>query len=77
MPSDSKTTDDEFLTICGFKPSDFRDAGHRSFVLSILASQRAATERLDFIATALNLWRAGLGPKPADVIVCNDHHHGT
>lgn len=65
-------TDDEFLGMCGFKSSDFRDADHRSRVLAMLEPRRASLERLDAVATELNLWSLGLGPKPAGVIVCYD-----
>lgn len=35
--------------------------------------KRATYERMLSVAFELNLWQAGLGPKPENVIVCHDH----
>jgi hypothetical protein len=35
--------------------------------------KRAAYERMAQVEMELNLWAAGLGPKPAGVIVCKEH----
>ena len=35
---------------------------------------RAAYERLAQVVMELNLWQAGLGPKPKGVIVCKEHY---
>lgn len=35
------------------------------------STQRAAYERLGQIALELDLWTAGLGPKPDGVVVCH------
>jgi hypothetical protein len=35
--------------------------------------KRAMYERMAQVEIELNLWQAGLGPKPEGVIVCHDH----
>lgn len=35
--------------------------------------KRATYERMSEVTIELNLWQAGLGPKPKDVIVCHEH----
>jgi hypothetical protein len=35
--------------------------------------KRAAYERMADVCVELDLWQAGLGPKPKDVIVCHEH----
>lgn len=37
--------------------------------------KRAAYERMADVCVEIDLWQAGLGPKPANVIVCHDHKH--
>lgn len=39
-------------------------------VAKIEPAKRAAYERLIRVADELNLWQAGVGPKPKSVIVC-------
>jgi hypothetical protein len=36
---------------------------------------RATLERMKQVEIEANLWAAGLGPKPAGVIVCREHRH--
>lgn len=35
--------------------------------------KRASFERMAAVCVELDLWQAGLGPRPANVIVCRDH----
>lgn len=35
--------------------------------------KRATYERMSEVTIELNLWQAGLGPKPTGVIVCHEH----
>jgi hypothetical protein len=76
MSEQTPLTDDQFLDMCGFKAADFKDADHRVRVLAMLASRRATIGRLDAVATELNLWSIGLGPKPEGIIVCHEHRVG-
>jgi len=66
-------TDDEFLSMCGFVDSDFRDPVHRADVLFKLAMRCPTIERLHEMANRLNRWTAGLEPKPEGVLVCGEH----
>jgi hypothetical protein len=34
---------------------------------------RATYERLANVTTEINLWQAGLGPRPINVILCHEH----
>lgn len=42
-------------------------------IAKLSPEKRAAYERLITVADELNLWQAGLGPKPTGVIVCREH----
>jgi hypothetical protein len=35
--------------------------------------KRAVYERMSDVCIELELWQAGLGPKPANIIVCEEH----
>lgn len=39
-----------------------------------LGEKRAAYENLVRVGFEIDLWEAGLGPKPQGVIVCHDRH---
>jgi hypothetical protein len=41
---------------------------------SITPEQRTLYEHMRQVETDLILWQNGVGPKPAGVIVCADHH---
>lgn len=43
------------------------------FVAKLDPVRRATYERMAQVEHELNLWTAGLGPKPEGVIVCHEH----
>ena len=48
-------------------------AEQQARLIANLGSQRAAYERMHQVTIELDLWQAGLGPKPRGVIVCREH----
>jgi hypothetical protein len=60
-------TDEELAQGLGLTPAE------AAILLPRLAAQeRAMYERLLELGNKLDLWQAGLGPKPVDVIMCRD-----
>lgn len=55
-----------FLGIAGKK-------GCAKIMASLTAERRAAYEAMAETEVALNLWQAGVGPKPEGVIICRGH----
>jgi hypothetical protein len=45
-------------------------------VPKLAPEKRAAYERLIKLGDDLNLWAAGLGPKPQGVLICHGHRRG-
>lgn len=62
-------SDGDFLAFCGFSESDFRDDDHRQRVLASLAPRRLTIEHMADMAMEINLWTAGLGPKPSGILI--------
>ena len=42
-------------------------------IARLAPTKRATYERMHQVEIELNLWTAGLGPKPQGVIVCKEH----
>ena len=45
-------------------------------IAKLSAKRRATYERMHQVEVELKLWQDGLGPKPANVIVCCGRRHG-
>jgi hypothetical protein len=58
-----------FLGIAGKK-------GCAEIMASITPEQRAVYDRMADVEREIELWQAGLGPKPEGVIVCRGHSRG-
>lgn len=63
-------TDAEFAIAMNIQDEPW---GGLAIIANMLPEKRAAYERLSRIGDELNLWTAGVGPKPAGVIVCREH----
>lgn len=51
-----------------------RDEPQRDKILAgITPEQRAAYEHMREVCFDIELWEAGIGPKPQGVILCHDH----
>lgn len=59
-------TDPELETFLGIAGTKER----AKIMASITPEQRALYERMAGLETEVELWQAGLGPKPAGVIIC-------
>lgn len=59
-------TDEELAAFCGLKPDD---PMRHKFVQSLSPSKRALFERMAILETEIELWHAGLGPKPTGVLI--------
>lgn len=59
-------TDDELADFCGLKPDD---PLREQFVKTLSPERRALFERMATVEIEVNLWQAGLGPKPAGVLI--------
>jgi len=55
-----------FLGIAG-------DPDEHKFIARITPEQRATYERMKIVEEDIELWQAGVGPKPTGVILCHDH----
>jgi hypothetical protein len=51
------------------------DARWPSAIAKLTAKQRATYERMANVCIELDLWQAGLAPKPENVIVCLPRGH--
>jgi hypothetical protein len=59
-------TEEELAAFCGVKPDDpLRD----KFVRSLSPAKRALFERMATVEMEVELWQAGLGPKPTGVLI--------
>ena len=68
-PNPVRKTDEELFQLLGIA-----DEPNRAAILARIPPEKLAVyERLDEVAHELNLWTAGLGPKPEGVIVCHEH----
>lgn len=47
--------------------------GGLRIIANMHPEQRASYERLVHLGDEMNLWSAGVGPKPLGVIVCREH----
>lgn len=63
-------TDEDFAIAMNI---DDEPWGGMKIVANMPAEKRAAYERLVNVGDELNLWTAGLDPKPRGVIVCHEH----
>ena len=64
-------TDDELIEYVGLGGLD---AGRRAhFIQTLPPSRRAVYEHMRNVEVALGLYSAGTGPKPAGVIICEEH----
>lgn len=59
-------TDDEMATFCGLAQDDQLRA---KFAATLTPEKRALFERMANLEMEGNLWTAGLGPKPAGVLL--------
>lgn len=59
-------TDEELVVFLGLTPED---GDHMKFVRGLSLEKRATFERMSDLVNALNLWKAGLGPKPTGVLI--------
>lgn len=59
-------TDDELATFCGLAPDD---PLRGKFVQNISPAKRALFERMAQLEIEVDLWQAGLGPKPTGVLI--------
>ena len=50
-------------------------AGRAQLRTKLTAKQRATYERMANVCIELDLWQAGLAPKPENVIVCSPRGH--
>ncbi|HSM79192.1 MAG TPA: hypothetical protein VLT57_16250 [Bryobacteraceae bacterium] len=70
-------SDEQLSAYLGFKPEDDQ-VKVAKFIAELAPARRALYDRMAQVEIELNLWTAGLGPKPTGVIVCEDKHtrHG-
>jgi len=62
-------TDDELASFCGLKQDDpLRD----KFIRSLSPNKRSLFERMAAVEMEVELWQAGLGPKPQGVLIDTD-----
>lgn len=62
-------TDQELATYLGLDG----DPRAPRIIAALDPARRATYERMHEVEGELNLWQAGLGPKPTGVIVCRPH----
>ena len=62
-------TDDQLIDYLGLR----NEPRARDLIRKLPPGKRDAYERLHQIEIELNLWQAGVGPKPTGVIVCQPH----
>lgn len=51
------------------------DPNWPKLIAGLAPEKRAVFERMSRVTIELQLWEAGLGPKPSGVIVCRGHRH--
>lgn len=59
-------TDDELATFCGLAADD---PLRGKFIATLSPDRRALFERMATIEVEVDLWQAGLAPKPAGVLI--------
>jgi len=59
-------TDEQLARFCGLDP---RDPRARKFIATLSPDKRATFERMAAVETEWNLHIAGLGPRPAGVLI--------
>lgn len=62
-------SDEEMYVILGIQDEPRR----AEFLAALSPEKRATYVRLYELSHELNLWTAGLGPKPTGVIICGEH----
>lgn len=66
-------TDLELIRFLGIEDEPCREA----MLARITPEQRELYVRMADVETEIKLWQAGLGPKPAGVLICTEHSHGS
>ena len=59
-------TDDELATFCGLAADD---PLRGKFITTLTPEKRALFERMANVEIEVDLWQAGLGPKPVGVLI--------
>jgi hypothetical protein len=61
-------TDDELIDFLNIRDEQQRD----KILAGITPEQRATYERIREVCFDIDLWEAGIGPRPQGVILCHD-----